>query len=51
MVRSWRINTILHETGNVEWELISDGRDVNPGEQITSNPAVVIESPIAPRSG
>lgn len=51
VIRSWRIIVILPQSGNVDWELIRDGRDVNPGQQITSNPGIVIELSIAPRSG
>ena len=51
VIRSWRIIAILPQTGNVDWGLIRDGRDVNPGQQITSNPVIVIVLSIAPRSG
>jgi len=51
MIRSWKIIVILAETGNVYRELIRGVGDVNPGEQITSSPGVVIELSIAPRSG
>jgi len=51
MIRSWRIIVILAETGNVHRELMRGMGDVNPGEQITSNPGVVIELSIGPRSG
>lgn len=51
MIRSWGIIVILAETGNIDQELIRHVGDVNPGEQITSNPGVMIELSIAPRSG
>ena len=51
MIRSWRIDVILPQTGKVDKELMRDGRDVNPGQQITFNLGIAIESSIALRSG
>ena len=50
-IRSWRITVVLPQTGKADNELIRGEGDVNLGQQITSNPGIVIELSIAPGSG